>query len=64
MRIEVKRKTVEARCRSDTVEKEDGKLGQSFCIKIYAEICTVTKIHGIMSGSEWNMLTHSACAKG
>lgn len=34
MRIEVKRKTVEARCRSDTVEKEDGKLGQSFCAKI------------------------------
>lgn len=33
MRIEVKRKTVEARCRSDTVEKEDGKLGQSFCAK-------------------------------
>ena len=34
MRIEVKRETVEARCKPDTVEKEDGKLGQSFCTKL------------------------------
>ena len=33
MRIEVKRETVEARCKPDTVEKEDGKLGQFFCTK-------------------------------
>ena len=33
MRIEVKRKTVEARCRSDTVEKEDGKIGTIFLCK-------------------------------
>lgn len=33
LRIEVKRETVEARCKPDTVEKEDGKLGQSFCTK-------------------------------
>ena len=31
--------------------------------KIYAEICTVTKTHGIMKVNEWNVITHSVCAE-
>ena len=43
MRIEVKRETVEARCRPDTVEKEDGKLGQFFVQNMYKKRKIVKK---------------------
>ena len=43
MRIEVKRKTVEARCRSDTVEKEDGNWDNLFVQNMYKKRKTVKK---------------------